>query len=225
MKLTIFGATGGIGRHLLDQARTAGHEITAVVRDPARLPRTATTALRVVTADLATPDPALLQSAVAGADGVLSTLGPATSADRGITAPATRAVIAAMQAAGTRRIVAVSAAPVSTTPSPARPHPPRRDAGEAFLTRHLATPVTRRLLAAHFADLAAMEDALRTSGLDWTAVRPPRLTAGPLSTTYRTALDQNLPHGGTVSRASVAHFMLRALTDPTTVHHALGIAD
>lgn len=38
MKLTVFGATGGIGKEIVQQALDAGHEVTAVVRDPARLP-------------------------------------------------------------------------------------------------------------------------------------------------------------------------------------------
>ncbi|MCW2898195.1 MAG: NADH-flavin reductase, partial [Streptosporangiaceae bacterium] len=37
MKLTIFGATGGTGSQLVQQALAAGHEVTAVVRDPSRL--------------------------------------------------------------------------------------------------------------------------------------------------------------------------------------------
>ena len=37
MKITVFGPTGGTGQQLLDQACEAGHEITAVVRDPSRL--------------------------------------------------------------------------------------------------------------------------------------------------------------------------------------------
>ena len=72
MKLTIFAATGGIGRQALEQAVAAGHDVTAVVRNPKKLSRE----VRVVTADLAAPDPAALQSAVEGADAVLSGLGP-----------------------------------------------------------------------------------------------------------------------------------------------------
>ena len=41
-------------------------------------------------------------------------------------------------------------------------------------------------------DLAAMEDILRASGLDWTVIRPPQLTDKPPSGTYRTAFGQNL---------------------------------
>src|SRR5260370_36800829 len=53
MKLTIFAATGGIGRHVLDQALAAGHEVTAVVRNPNRLPAAA----GVVTTDPSAADP------------------------------------------------------------------------------------------------------------------------------------------------------------------------
>ena len=38
MKLTIFAATGGIGRQILEQAVDAGHDVTAVVRNPRNCP-------------------------------------------------------------------------------------------------------------------------------------------------------------------------------------------
>src|SRR5205809_5227282 len=72
MRLTIVAATGGIGSQLLRQAVAAGHEVTAVVRDPRRLPDVP---VRVVAEDLAAPDPARLVSSLDGADAVLSGLG------------------------------------------------------------------------------------------------------------------------------------------------------
>src|SRR5919202_4838582 len=114
MKLTIVAATGGVGRQLLEQAVAAGHDVTAVARNPTKLTR----GVRTVTADLAAVEPAVLEAAVAGADAVLSGLGPHSNADAGIAAPGTRSILAAMQATGVRRIVAVSAAPVSTVASP-----------------------------------------------------------------------------------------------------------
>jgi putative NADH-flavin reductase len=221
MKLTIFGATGGIGRQVLDQAVAAGHEVTAVVRDPAKVGQE----VHTVTADLAAPDPEALRAAVTGADGVLSGLGPRGKSDAGVTSSGTRAIVAAMQAAGARRIITVSAAPVSTTASPGRPNPPKHDEGEGPLMRYLGTPVSHLILGRHFTDLALMEDVLRDSGLDWTVVRPPRLTDKALTGVYRTANGHNLKGGSTVSRADVAHFMLAALTDPATVKQAVGIAD
>jgi uncharacterized protein YbjT (DUF2867 family) len=69
-----------------------------------------------------------------------------------------------------------------------------------------------------------MEDILRGSDLDWTAVRPPRLTDKPLTSTYRTAHGQNLRRGLVISRADVAHYMLRALQQPDTIKQTIGIA-
>lgn len=220
MKLTIFAATGGIGALALEQAIAAGHDVTAVVRNPDRLP----SGVRSVPADLSAADPAALESAVAGADAVLSGLGQRTRADAGITSRGSAAIVAAMQATDVRRLVLVSAAPIGTVASPARPNPPRHDPGEGFWMRTLLTPMIKSILRGPYAHLALMEDLVRASGLDWTVVRPPRLTNGPLTGTYRTALDRNLRGGAAVSRADVAHFMLAALTRPDTIAHTVGIA-
>jgi putative NADH-flavin reductase len=220
MKLTLVAATGGIGRHLLDQALAAGHDVTAVVRDPANLSHE----VRAVAVDLTHPDPAALESAVGGADAVLSGLGPRSRADAGVAARGTRAIVDAMGTTGVRRIVVVSAAPVGTVPSPGRPHPPARDPGDGFVMRYLASPLVKVVLREHYADLARMEDVLRDSGLDWTAVRPPRLTDKPMTGTYRTAYERNLRRGWFVSRADVAHYMLDALDRPDAYGHAVGIA-
>jgi putative NADH-flavin reductase len=221
MRLTIVAATGGIGRQALEQALAAGHDVTAVVRDPSRL----SSAVRTVTVDLAAADPAALASAVAGADAVLSCLGPRSVSEAGIASRGTRAIVQTMQATGVRRIVAVSAAPISTVPSPGRPAPPRHDPGDGFLMRNLLSPVIKAVFRKPYADLALMEDVLRDSGLDWTVLRPPRLTDRPLTGTYRTAYEQNLPGGLFVSRADVAHLMLRALERPETIKQAIGIAN
>jgi putative NADH-flavin reductase len=220
MKLTIFAATGGIGRQLLTQALAAGHDVTAVVRNPATLPAE----VRVVTADLATAGPAALEPAVAGADAVLSGLGPRSRADAGVASRGTLAIVEAMRATGVRRVVLVSAAPVATLASPGRPDPPRHDPGDGLVTRHLLMPLLRSTLREVYADLALMEDAVRDSALDWTVVRPPRLTDRPLSGAYRTALGRNLRGGLLVSRADVAHLMLATLDRPETIGQTIGIA-
>ena len=221
MKLTIFAATGGVGRHALDQALAAGHDVTAVVRRPGAL----SGQVRTVTADLAAADSAVLESAVAGADAVLSGLGPRSRADAGIASRGTRAIVEAMRATGVRRIVVVSAAPIATVPSPGRPNPPRHDPGDGFVMRNLLSPLTKAALRAHYADLALMEDVLRDSGLDWTVLRPPRLTDKPPTGAYRTAYGRNLRRGLLVARADVADLMLRVLGQPETIGQAIGVAN
>ncbi|MGL5819515.1 MAG: NAD(P)-dependent oxidoreductase [Phycicoccus sp.] len=217
----VVAATGGIGRHLLTQALAAGHEVTAVVRDPARLSADPS---RVVTCDLTEPVPAVLESAVDGADVVLSALGARTKAEAGIASRGTRAVVHAMQATGVGRIVAVSAASVGTVASPGRPRPPRHNPGDGFVMRHLIAPTAKALFRRHYLDLAIMEDVLRDSALDWTVSRPPRLLDHRLRRTYRTAVDVNVRGGLFISRADVARHMLDMANDPATVHHTVSAA-
>jgi uncharacterized protein YbjT (DUF2867 family) len=187
MKLTVFAATGGIGRQLLDQALAAGHDVTAVVRNPATLPAEVRAA--------------------------------------GVASHGTLAIVEAMRATGVRRVVVVSAAPVATVASPGRPDPPRHDPGDGLVTRRVLMPLLLATLREVYRDLALMEDALRDSTLDWTVVRPPRLTDGPLTGTYRTALGRNLRGGLLVSRADVAHLMLATLDRPETIGQTIGIAN
>jgi uncharacterized protein YbjT (DUF2867 family) len=220
MKLTIIAATGGIGRLVLEQAVAAGHEVTAVVRNPSRLSLDVPTA----TVDMAAPDPEALRSAVTGADAVLSGLGAHRRSEAGVASGGTQAIVVAMRAAGARRLVVVSAAPVGTVASPARPHPPKHDPGDGPLMRYVMGPAVKAALGWVYTDLALMEDAVRESGLDWTVVRPPRLTDGPLTGTYRTAYGQNLPRGTSVSRADVANLMLRLAGDPAGIGQVVGVA-
>lgn len=221
MKLTIIAATGGIGRHLVEQAVAAGHDVTAVARRPRDLPA----GVRTVAVDLTRPDLSALASAVRGADAVLSALGPRDPrADAGITSQGTRAIVAAMRAEHVRRIIIVSAAPVGPVPVPGQPAPPRHDPGDGFFMRYLGTPLTHAMFGRHYTDLAATERILRDSGLEWTVSRPPKLTDKPLTGTYRTAFNRNIRGGFSVPRADVAHHMLAMINQSGTVEQVVGIA-
>jgi putative NADH-flavin reductase len=223
MKLTIFGATGGIGAELLRQALAAAHEVTVAVRNPSKL-ASSRNGTRVITTDLEHAEPRTVESAVAGAEAVLSGVGPRPMNRAGVAEHGTSAIVAAMQATAVRRIIVVSASPLSTVPSPGRPHPPSRDPGEGFFMRNLGTPFAKALLRERYTDLALMEDVLRASDLDWTIFRPPRLTNGRLTATYRTAFGRNLRGGWRISRADVAYAMLTALGRQETVRQEIGIA-
>jgi putative NADH-flavin reductase len=222
MKLVVFGATGGIGRQVLEQAIVAGHDVTAVVRDPKKLIGART--VNIVTADLATVSPTALATAIKGADAVISCLGPRSATDTGIASSGTRVIVQAIQAAHIRRIVTISAAPVSTVPSPGRPNPPKHDPGDQFLMRYLLSPIIKAVFRKPYADLAIMEDILRESALDWTIVRPPRLSYTALTGTYRTAIGQNLAGGMIIPRADVAHLMLATLEQQELIKRTVGIA-
>jgi putative NADH-flavin reductase len=211
MKLTVFGATGGTGKEVVRQALDAGHQVAAVVRDPARL-AISHSALEVVTADVTDPDS--LRPALAGREAVISALGPHSRKDVGIASTAVGSILRAMDASEVRRLAVLSAVPVGPVPE-----------GETLLYRSVALPLLRRILRDAYADLAVMEEEVRRSAVEWTIVRPPRLTDKPLTGNYRRAVGGNVPRGYTISRADVAHAMLALLDDPATVKQAVGLAN
>ncbi|THV26224.1 NAD(P)-dependent oxidoreductase [Glycomyces paridis] len=219
MRLVVIAATGATGRLVLEQARAAGHEVVAVVRSPERLPA----GVEAVRSDLSDPDPAALAAAFKGADAVVSALGATGRGTAGVATTGTGAVLDAMREAGVGRLVVLSAAPIGTVKTAVRPDKPRHDPGDGFVLRRLAV-IVKRVLAEHYADLAAMEDLVRDSGLDWTVVRPPRLTDEAPRGRWRTALDANPRGGWTIGRADLAAAMLAALADRGQSRRVVAVA-
>jgi putative NADH-flavin reductase len=209
MKLTIFGATGATGKCLVTGALAAGHEVTAAVRDPGRMTIPPSARLHVVTANVM--DPAAIGPVVAGADAVLSALGPHGTGPTTVSQDSVRGIIQAMDKTGVRRLVTISGAIVT-------------DDGLGFFMRYLVFPLVRIRLRNVCADMRAAEREVRASQLDWTIIRPPTLTNKPARGSYRIAIDRNLAYGSTLSRADLATCMLKVLGDPSTVHHAISTA-
>ena len=211
MKLTVFGATGGIGGHVVRQALDAGHTVTAVVRDPARF-TVRHPGLEVVTVPGLT-DPDVLRPVLTASDAAISGVGPRGRHDGSVASRTTRGILRALEESGSRRFVAVSAAPVGPVPE-----------DDSFVNRRILLPVVGALFRDLYADLAEMEDEIRRSATDWTVVRPPKLVNKPLTGTYRTVVGGNVPHGYAISRADTAHAMLAVLNDPATLRKAVGVA-
>jgi putative NADH-flavin reductase len=212
MKLTVFGATGRIGGQVVRQALDAGHEVTAVVRDPARFD-VSHPALEVATVPGLT-DPEVLRPVLEASDAVISGVGPRGRKDGPVASSTTRGILSAMEASGVRRFVAVSAVPVGPVPK-----------GESFVNRRILLPFISAFARDVYVDLAEMEDEIRRSTTEWTIVRPPKLVNKPLSGKYRTIVGGNVPRGYTISRADVAHLMLRVLEQPETIKQVIGIAN
>src|SRR5215218_7047935 len=210
-KITVFGATGRIGGHVVRQALDAGHKVTAVVRDPARF-EVSHPALEVATVPGLT-DPEVLRPVLEGSDAAISGVGLRGRKDGPVASSTTRGILRAMEASGVRCFVAVSAVPVGPVPK-----------GESFVNRRILLPFISAFARDVYVDLAEMEDEIRRSTTEWTIVRPPKLTNKPLSGKYRTIVGGNVPRGYTISRADVAHLMLRVLEQPETIKQAIGIA-
>jgi len=207
MKLLVFGASGKTGREVVRQALSRGFDVTAFVRDTARLPL-AHANLRLVKGDIT--DPKAVARAIEGQTGVISTLGVGTPLRHDpVVIQGIRTIARAAEQASVERLVYMSFIGVSES---------RHAAG--FLLKRLATTMLRQEVADH----EIKEAAIVESFVDWTIVRAPMLTNGRLTASYRVGEDirasSPLP---LMSRADVADFMLRQLTDQSFIRKAVSI--
>jgi uncharacterized protein YbjT (DUF2867 family) len=214
MHILVVGASGGTGRLLVSQALDAGHVVTAFVRDAARLPLTHA-ALRVAVGDAMHRDS--FGPFMAGQDAILCTLGAKPEGDdahRGqpgvpVCSVGTRHLIEAMRSAGMRRLVVESSAPC----------------GESAATGRWPAPwIVRTVLREVMADKEIQEAAVRASGLDWTIIRPVKMTNGPRTDRVRVGADLRWGITSKVSRADVAAVMLRTVAAGDTIGAALTVA-
>jgi putative NADH-flavin reductase len=212
MKIIVFGPTGGTGLQVVEQALAAGHAVTAVARRPEAV-TTKHPNLRVVKGDVL--EPTTLTDALTGADVVLSALGshsgrqPTDVYSRGM-----KNIRAAMNAAGVRRIVALSAVPVS---QPEEKNP---------FDRYVMHPLLGLFFKGSYDDLRRMEADLRTAkDVDWTVLRPPRLSNKPARHHYRMAVESQLKRAEDISRADLAEAMLNVIDDPALFHKVVVVAN
>jgi len=199
MRLFVLGATGPTGLQIVQQALAQGHQVTAFVRDPAKLPFTDKN-LKVVTGALP-GDARALEEALRGHDAVISSLGLHNALEaHHFSESNMRVLVPAMEKQGVRRLIIVSANGVGDT----HRHSPL-----------LPRIMYRLLLTDIFADKKAGEDIVRASGLDWTIAYPTLLTNGPRTGNYRAAERLALKGLPKISRADVADFVLRQLDRPS----------
>ena len=206
MKLAIFGSTGSVGIHLVQQALQAGHHVTAFTRTPSKLdlqdPR-----LRIVQGDVL-QDQHQIEQAIEGQDAVLVTLG--AGAKGRIRAAGTRNIILAMQKHGVERLICQSTLGAGES------------VGNLNLKWRFLFGVPLRMA---MADHEQQEQWVRDSHLDWTIVRPSSFTDGPLTQDYKfgfTSTERNLDL--TVSRADVAHFMIEQIDQDAFTRQAVSLS-
>jgi putative NADH-flavin reductase len=204
MKLLILGATGGTGKHVVSQALADGHELTVLARDRAKVgpdqPR-----LRLVLGDL--ENGAALAEAMRGQDAVISAIGRGYSfRSEHLIERTVPGIIAAMKAAGVRRLVFTSAVGVGAS-----------FADSPFMAKLFFLTLLRGI----YADKLIGDQLIRQSGLDWTIVQPSQMTDGPLTRSYRSGERLALRGRAQISRADTAHFLLAKVADPTAIGKTL----
>lgn len=198
--LALFGATGGTGRHVLDQALEQGYAVHALVRSPEKLGDRAS-AITVIEGDVL--DQGQVDACVEGTDAVLCVLGSHGREDP-IEARGTERIIDAMQRLGPRRLIVVTSLGVGDS----------ADQMPTVFLLFMKLMIGRILRAKE-----EQERLIRASGLDWIIVRPGGLTDGPKSGDYRFGTDKSI-RSGRIARADVADFVLQQVEDDRFVHQA-----
>jgi putative NADH-flavin reductase len=203
LNIVIFGASGATGRELVKQGLARGHIVTGFVRNPARL-QLSVPNLNIVTGDVA--DRAAVDPAMAGQGAVLCALGAKNPLTRQPQlAIGMHNILMAMELAGVPRLVYLSADTVSAA---------RRELN--VLRRYILIPL---LFGGTAADHEIDEAMIRQSHLDWVIVRPPVLTNGTHTGDFRAGEDLTMrAFIPAISRADVANFMLKQLTDDRFLH-------
>jgi putative NADH-flavin reductase len=192
MKIAILGASSPTGKLLVEKSLEKSYEVTALVRDEARLGMSRPN-LKIIRGDALKYEDVDL--AVSESDAVLSTLGP-----RGkpavMAAESTKIILAAMEKNRVNRLVLISVAGIAV---------PQDQRGKSFIDSLL-----KFFLRDVFIDRENQLALLNASQMDWVAVRVPRLTEEAGTGSVRAFFGNPSPVMK-LARADLADFMLEQL--------------
>jgi uncharacterized protein YbjT (DUF2867 family) len=211
MQLAVFGANGPTGRLVCRLALDEGHSVAAFTRHPDTFPLEHPR-LEVVGGDVY--DGAAVEAAIAGTDAVVSTLGvPFAKVPISVYSDGITNIIAGMQAAGIKRLVAVTSSAVAPHPEPL---------GGFVFEKILQPYVVNKLGKTVYDDMRRMEAIVSASDLAWTIVRPSGLFEAPGVSEYRIAID----HIGYrfTARIDLADCLLRQALGDTYVRSTIAVA-
>ncbi len=200
MKILILGSTGGTGQQLVTQSLNQNYEVTALARDPSRLKLNHE---RLMVVEGSVLDKDVLANALDGKDAVLSALGVGKSLrSKDLMSNAVRVIIPAMHSKNVKRLVFLSAFGV----------------GETFKQADFIQKIIFRVFLRNiYADKSKADDQIRRSTLEWTLVYPVLLTNTPGTGKYKAGEKLEMKGMPKISRADVAEFMLRQLSDNTFI--------
>jgi putative NADH-flavin reductase len=200
-KIIVFGATGGTGRLVVQQALQEGHRVTVVVRNPDSFTNRHDR-LAILKSDVFQPHS--FEKAVAGKDVVVCCLGiqkrePTTVYSEGVSN-----IIKAMETHSVKRIICLSAGAVIVPPK------------ASYLTKFFIKNILQKLFAHLYSDMLIMEKIVEATHLNYTIIRAPWLRDTRHTGKYRTAINEHLSNPTKISRADLADYIVTHLSDEKT---------
>ena len=211
MQILIFGSTGGTGRQLVEQALHQGYKVTAFARNPEKL-QLKDSNLKMIQGDVM--DLSSVEYAMQNQDAVLSSIGSPANKIGTIRSTGTKNIIHAMEKTGIRRFICQTSLGYGDSSKVLDQTP--------FYFKYLIVPF---ILRKGFADHELQESYIKSSQLDWVIVRPGNLTDDKHTGKYRhgfAATDKKIKVK--ISRADVADFMLKQLTNDIYLHKTPGLS-
>jgi putative NADH-flavin reductase len=206
--LAVFGASGETGQHVIARARSQGLEVRALVRRGSRFDMSPEN-LTVIRG--AFEDDAALQATLADADAACCVFGPRPPYRDIFCAAATKAVLDAMQRSNARRLICQTGAMIG--------HYPHNRSWPFKAMRFIAKHRMRRVMR----DRRKQETLVRSSDLDWTIVKPPRLTDTPPSGDWIANPQVRIGLLDSISRADLAEFIVTEILTPAHIKEAVFI--
>lgn len=207
MHIIVFGASGSVGKEVVNQALETGYTVTAFVRNPDTFPIKAGNNLNVHKGDVLSATQ--VENSLKNKDAAICVLGDGKTGK--IRAAGTKVIIDAMKNAGTKRLICLSTI----------------GAGDSyqslnFLWKYIMFGL---LLKKVLPDHNLQEQFIQQSSLDYTIVRPGALTNGAKTNTYKAGPSENLKNSSLkISRADVAAFLLKQLRETDFVGRAVSIS-
>jgi putative NADH-flavin reductase len=192
--VVVLGATGATGRHVVSRALERGHRVIALVRRPG------TFAPEDRLSEVSWPDvtdTSALTHALPGAGVVISALGGAGKGPTTVCTDGIRSTVTAMQTARVARLIALSAHGVLETHD------------KSLYSRAVWANVAGRMR-----DKETMEQLITGSGLNWTIVRPPKLSDHDAIGTYTAGTDLPIRLWSSIGRADLAAFLIDEAEKP-----------
>ena len=199
--ILVFGASGGTGLEVVEQALEAGHKVSAVLRHPDKFP-IRHEQLRIIKGDVL--NSITYENTFFGMDVVISCLGTRNREATVVYSQGVTNILQAMQKVGMDRIICLSAGAVEIAPN------------TSFLMKFLIKNILQKLFKYSYADMLLMEGILHGSNLNWTVIRPPRLLNGDRTGKYRTSINEIIPNMSSLNRADLADYIIHHLDDEKT---------
>ncbi|WP_069658696.1 NAD(P)-dependent oxidoreductase [Arcticibacter eurypsychrophilus] len=208
-KIIVFGATGGTGRQVVEQALRAGHQVKVVVRQPETF-NISNPNLKIIKGDVLQPD--TFEDQFIDADAVISCLGIPKVQPTTLYSESMENIITAMEKTKAKRIICISSGAIDIPPK------------SSFIMTFLLKNVLQRIYKPVYKDMKLMESKLKSSKLNYTVVRAPKLTNGKKTGKYREVTKQPLRKIPTISRADLAAYMLKTVNDPKSYKSIIEVA-